>query len=204
MDSFFVLSGFLITGILLDSRSRPDYYRSFYARRALRILPVYYLLITVLMCGSLLWGGLQGDDAHMGLAMVVLRLSGKYSHGPHRRVAAGRERILHPTMVSSDRRTVLPLVSASRAPPAHEGLAPSPVGPGVSQPYFADCSLLAGSSQYSRSICLSALSDGRLRAGSLDCNPFPPEALAHPQGTTDPDDHLMGNRNRSFRRLGRL
>jgi peptidoglycan/LPS O-acetylase OafA/YrhL len=48
MDSFFVMSGFLIAGILLDSRSRPDYYRHFYTRRALRILPVYYLLITVL------------------------------------------------------------------------------------------------------------------------------------------------------------
>ena len=76
MDSFFVLSGFLITGILLDSRSRPDYYRSFYTRRALRILPVYYLLITVLTGRLPSWGGLQRDDAHMGLAMVVLRLSG--------------------------------------------------------------------------------------------------------------------------------
>jgi peptidoglycan/LPS O-acetylase OafA/YrhL len=56
MDSFFVLSGFLIAGILLDSRSRPDYYRSFYTRRALRILPVYYLLITILACATILNG----------------------------------------------------------------------------------------------------------------------------------------------------
>lgn len=57
MDSFFVLSGFLIAGILLDNRNRPDYYRYFYTRRALRILPIYYLLITVLTCATFLNGG---------------------------------------------------------------------------------------------------------------------------------------------------
>ena len=63
---FFVLSGFLITGILVDALGSVGYFKTFYVRRTLRIFPLYFgflFVYTILLpcLGGFKWPQPPGD-----------------------------------------------------------------------------------------------------------------------------------------------
>jgi len=77
VDLFFVLSGFLITGILFDTRANQHYFRMFYMRRVLRIVPVYFLFLALYFTiGPMLLPASQEPDLSWhGLAWAASYLS---------------------------------------------------------------------------------------------------------------------------------
>lgn len=92
VDFFFVLSGFLITGILLDSKQNPrSYFRRFYFRRTLRIFPLYFATLFVLL--FLLPGlfhnesvtqAVHGDQLHLWVYTMNLNIAwlNDWAYGP--------------------------------------------------------------------------------------------------------------------------
>lgn len=91
VDLFFVLSGFLITGILLDSKGRPGYFRSFFGRRVLRIMPLYYAVVffSLVILPNIPhpkadnFGRIEGDEWMYWafLSNVSVALSNAWRHG---------------------------------------------------------------------------------------------------------------------------
>lgn len=77
VDLFFVLSGFLIAGILLDHRDAPNVLRTFYARRACRILPAYLVLLVAVTLP--LGGKPQISQGEVPLAAYLLFLQNLWS-----------------------------------------------------------------------------------------------------------------------------
>ena len=67
VDLFFVLSGFLITSILLDAKGHKQYFTNFYARRMLRVFPLYYAFVA----GLLILYPLVGDPGWTREAEVL-------------------------------------------------------------------------------------------------------------------------------------
>ena len=94
VDLFFVLSGFLIGGILLDNRESPRYFSAFYTRRVFRIVPVYLMLVVPFWAArasvdananpalfSLLGGGLPDWSYGLFLQNVFMAWEGQFGAG---------------------------------------------------------------------------------------------------------------------------
>jgi peptidoglycan/LPS O-acetylase OafA/YrhL len=81
VDLFFVLSGFLITGILYDTKGSPGALRNFYARRVLRIFPLYYGLLLAVFVLLPVPGARQVGRNQAWLWLYASNIGTFFAHG---------------------------------------------------------------------------------------------------------------------------
>lgn len=83
VDLFFVLSGFLITGVLLRAKGKPRYFFNFYARRILRIAPLYFvLLIFMFSIQQYNWRGFSFEGRQLRFWVFATYIQNLYYYMP--------------------------------------------------------------------------------------------------------------------------
>jgi peptidoglycan/LPS O-acetylase OafA/YrhL len=72
VDIFFVLSGFLIGGIILDHHAKPEFFKTFYLRRCARIIPVYSIVCLLVLIAAALTAGHVWSDHPYGAGIYAV------------------------------------------------------------------------------------------------------------------------------------